>query len=584
MLIFKDAQMKPALLALKDGKKVQLKIDAFGKEGDLFFVGGWISDHSDMKILINGNEHPILEINTVNRADVNEYLEVDPAEDLGFSLCFKAKENDEITLNVHNTDVDANISLDKTMLSSCLHPANKAVLGAEIYDFIINRCAQDSSWKMAIESGSSPYKCGIDRVIRWPAQENGCPIVIAGWVSLPDDMDLYVGDPEGQHILHPELHYFMRPDVESSNDIFITSHGKGFICVVNGYELSNRILAFYVAKNGLMAKIKEAQISDIYGYRSFIEAVFGIDIPSTELARVYAAALVPLFSPIQRTRQSAILNLKHEQSEVGKIPDNPIASIIIPLYASLDFLESQFARFSCDSAVYMESEIIYVIDDPALIDTFIIRINDLYNQYNVPIKWIYWHGSQGFGGACNLGASIAKGEIIIFMNSDVYPVHTGWLLEFKKCLDNNKDVGLIGCRLDYPDGKPQHCGCYLKFDNSLKIWKNHHFLSESFSINNTDFVQIDFVTGACIALRRSDFIKLDGFKSNYLIGNWEDIDLCMRVKENRMHIIYALHIRMVHAWHNSFSMLKNGKWLNRCEIYNAVVFCEDWSTSLTQHI
>ncbi len=65
--------------------------------------------------------------------------------------------------------------------------------------------------------------------------------------------------------------------------------------------------------------------------------------------------------------------------------------------------------------------------------------------------------AQGFVGACNAGAQVAKGKYIFFLNNDTEP--TAYFLdELVFAFENFENVGLAGSKLIYPDGALQEAG------------------------------------------------------------------------------------------------------------------------------
>jgi len=67
----------------------------------------------------------------------------------------------------------------------------------------------------------------------------------------------------------------------------------------------------------------------------------------------------------------------------GPAPSNPLVSIIVPLYGRHDLAEYQMALFA-DDTEFQSVELIYVVDDPAIVDEFRRVSPDLYGMYQVP--------------------------------------------------------------------------------------------------------------------------------------------------------------------------------------------------------
>ena len=69
----------------------------------------------------------------------------------------------------------------------------------------------------------------------------------------------------------------------------------------------------------------------------------------------------------------------------------------------------------------------------------------------------------GFVGSCNAGAKKAKGKYLVFLNNDTF-VKKNWLNALLETFKNNKNIGLVGSKLIYPDGRLQEAGGI--------VWKN----------------------------------------------------------------------------------------------------------------
>jgi GT2 family glycosyltransferase len=138
--------------------------------------------------------------------------------------------------------------------------------------------------------------------------------------------------------------------------------------------------------------------------------------------------------------------------------------------------------------------------------------------------------NEGFARACNQGAEAATGEIVVFLNNDTIP-HEGWLEPIVRAFDDSS-VGAVGSKLVYPDGSIQHAGVAIDFKQppGMEAWN----LKSDWTNELSD---VDAVTGACLAMRRSDFLRLAGFDPGYWNG-YEDVDLCLNVWAHGLRVVY----------------------------------------------
>jgi GT2 family glycosyltransferase len=136
----------------------------------------------------------------------------------------------------------------------------------------------------------------------------------------------------------------------------------------------------------------------------------------------------------------------------------------------------------------------------------------------------------GFAAACNQGARAAAGRVICHLNNDIV-AQPRWLANMLARLE--PDVGIVGARLFFPDGRIQHAGVaiYPVRFGTEGIGPHHLYWGwtsdTAASQEPTDF---QIVTGACLLTPRELFLELGGFDEIFWNG-YEDVDYCLRVRE-----------------------------------------------------
>nr|WP_314582325.1 glycosyltransferase [uncultured Pseudomonas sp.] len=131
-----------------------------------------------------------------------------------------------------------------------------------------------------------------------------------------------------------------------------------------------------------------------------------------------------------------------------------------------------------------------------------------------------------FSVGCNYGAAHASGEYFLFLNNDMEVLHESWLDRLVTPLLEHDDIGIVGGKLLYEDGTIQHAGLVFSKISNMAY---HAYLGEEQSAEHVNrHRQMQAVTGACLGIRASDFIKLRGFNPLYING-CEDVDLCLRM-------------------------------------------------------
>jgi GT2 family glycosyltransferase len=151
----------------------------------------------------------------------------------------------------------------------------------------------------------------------------------------------------------------------------------------------------------------------------------------------------------------------------------------------------------------------------------------------------------GFAGNCNAGAKRAAGDVLLFVNQDVYGVPEfshGWDEALRAAFTDPR-VGIVGARLLFPDGRIQSAGGL--FD--AKAQPYHRCLG----YKNPQYWEVgeertvEWVTGAALAIRRDLFERLGGFDEGYRMY-FEDVDLCLQAKEAGYLTLYAPSVTLIH--------------------------------------
>ena len=81
----------------------------------------------------------------------------------------------------------------------------------------------------------------------------------------------------------------------------------------------------------------------------------------------------------------------------------------------------------------------------------------------------------GFSGANNAGAQIARGRLLLLLNSDVLPDRRGWLSEMVEFIDRSPNIGAVAPKLLFEDDSIQHAGLYFERPDGEGLWSNEHY-------------------------------------------------------------------------------------------------------------
>jgi GT2 family glycosyltransferase len=267
---------------------------------------------------------------------------------------------------------------------------------------------------------------------------------------------------------------------------------------------------------------------------------------------------------------------------IGPPLKRPKASIVVPVYRVLDFLKVQMATFAADPDVASQSELIYVLDSPEQADAVEHLLRGLNILYAMPLTLLVMERNAGFSGASNAGAAIARAPVLVFFNSDVVPVAEGWLRTLRRRVEGNRPAAVCGPKLLFGDGSIQHAGMYFA-RNAAGRWLNHHFHKGMPRRLPQAEVErpVPAVTGACLVIRRKVFEAVGGFGRDYVIGDYEDSDLCLKVRESGHEIVYVPQAELYHLERQS--VRESADYMRGVAAqYNAWLHEQRWGAAMTQ--
>ena len=259
-----------------------------------------------------------------------------------------------------------------------------------------------------------------------------------------------------------------------------------------------------------------------------IKSILGsLDLNRLNLDKVFSLTLGPAIASLNYAR----LNKSHlsESFDFGVQSVNPLLTFIIPVFGRIDYLEYQMAFFS-DQIIYKDVEILYVLDDPPKWSEFHFLAKSTFERFRLPFKILVCNENLGFAPANNLGLKFSRGKYICFLNSDVFPVTKNWIDLLIQSLEDQSDIGVIGARLLYEDGSIQHEGCVYKRLPELGNWTFVDHPNKGKRPSKTFGIErFEAITGAFMVLRRSLAMQMKGFDECFIIGDFEDSDLCRRI-------------------------------------------------------
>lgn len=254
---------------------------------------------------------------------------------------------------------------------------------------------------------------------------------------------------------------------------------------------------------------------------------------------------VTTIEPGNETAHKCLTMLDGTTSETSnkQVADSrrPFVSVVIPVHNQVEY------TVQCLQGIYetgskLPFEVIVV--DNASTDSTPAKLAEFQSKYP-NLRVITNTSNENYSHANNQGVAEAKGTYIVFLNNDTKPF-PGWIEAIVNEFDANQTIGIQGAKLLYENDTIQHAGMVFGARPGRMEEPYHAYICAASTapfVNKKRFVQ--FVTGACLAVRRDLFNAVGGFDEKYVFG-WEDTDLCMKAKSAGFKVLYNPDVMLYH--------------------------------------
>jgi len=221
-----------------------------------------------------------------------------------------------------------------------------------------------------------------------------------------------------------------------------------------------------------------------------------------------------------------VIHLKKEES--------PMVSIIIPVYNQWNYTYKCIK--SIQETVKSVSYEIIIGDDCSSDETKEAK------NYIQNAKVVRNDPNLGFLRNCNNAAKEAKGKYIILLNNDTIVLEK-WLESLVETIEGDKEIGLIGSKLIYPDERLQEAGGIIW--NDASGW-NYGRLDDPNKAEYNYLKEVDYISGASIMISAKLWNEIGGFDERYVPAYYEDSDLAFEVRKRGYKVVYQPKSMVVH--------------------------------------
>jgi GT2 family glycosyltransferase/glycosyltransferase involved in cell wall biosynthesis len=152
------------------------------------------------------------------------------------------------------------------------------------------------------------------------------------------------------------------------------------------------------------------------------------------------------------------------------------------------------------------------------------------------VRLVLGEANAGFAANSNRGIAAADPQYdVVLLNSDVVAM-PDWLACLQYAAYTDDDVGVVGAKLLYPDGRIQHAGVHRNLGAPQWFDHRYRFKPAHYGPANVTAPALA-VTGACMYVKREVIDSIGSLDERYPMA-YEDVDWCLRAWQAGYRVLY----------------------------------------------
>lgn len=223
----------------------------------------------------------------------------------------------------------------------------------------------------------------------------------------------------------------------------------------------------------------------------------------------------------------------------------PLVSIIIPTKDQLHLLQTCVESI-LEKTAYPNYEIL-VVDNNSETPEARTWLDGL-NSMGLPnLRVLRYPKPFNFSAINNFAVTQSRGDYVLLLNNDTGIIKEDWL----DALMNHAqrpEVGIVGAKLLFPNGKVQHAGVVVGMRGPAEHicidaeandpgYMNRLMVDQNYSA----------VTGACMLVRKSVYEQVGGLDEEAFAVSYNDIDFCLKVAQAGYLSVWTPHALVMHV-------------------------------------
>ncbi|WP_252729063.1 glycosyltransferase family 2 protein [Aliiglaciecola lipolytica] len=367
-------------------------------------------------------------------------------------------------------------------------------------------------------------------------------------------MHSYLADPQENKIVYCDVDYYDKSNVRHSAEFYPDWNpdlqlATGYIktgVMISGVDVVNRFCHF--ANKNTSTSLLAIWLADNY-LRNFsipiVHIPFSLVHKSVKNQDNWEKQLSSLNYPKFTSNNS-------DSSEVAQvkwdISDGPLVSLIIPTKNAKELVKNCIDSIISKTS-YANYEILLVDNNSDDADS--LAYFEQLNENEAKVRVLKYPFDFNYSAINNFAVNHANGSVVGLVNNDIEVISADWL-DFMVGHVIREDIGCVGAKLLYPDNRIQHAGVVMGYGGGAghahKYFPRYHpgYLNRLIASHN-----FSAVTAACLLVKKSDYLAVNGLNETDLTVAFNDVDFCLRVLQLGRRNLYCAEAVLYH--HESIS-------------------------------
>nr|WP_318381229.1 glycosyltransferase [uncultured Enterobacter sp.] len=222
----------------------------------------------------------------------------------------------------------------------------------------------------------------------------------------------------------------------------------------------------------------------------------------------------------------------------------PLVSIIIPTRDRFALLKRCIESLM-EKTRYQQYEVL-IVDNQSVEEDACRFLNDLADLNISQVRILRYDAPFNFAEINNAAAQQARGDVLLFLNNDCEIIDGGWL---DALLEHalRPEVGVVGARLEYHDGRIQHGGYLVGVQHGVEVaFDGADGQSNGFQSYLKTPRNLAAVSASCMMVRKDVFFSLNGFTQESYPLYFADVDFGLRAQQQGYLNVWTPHARVKH--------------------------------------